>query len=343
VTESWFPNEEGQRKLENMVERLKTAGHGRSYDCVLGLSGGVDSCYLALKAREWGLRPLAIHVDAGWNSELAVANIERIVSCCGYDLHTHVVDWEEIRDLQLAYLRSAVANQDVPQDHVFFASLYRFAVRNRIPSVLTGGNFATEGIFPASWQGDAMDKRNLLAIHKRFGDGKLRSYATIGFFSYFFWYPFVKGMRTIRPLNFIRYNKAEAMAELEDTVGWRAYPRKHGESLFTRFFQNHYLPTKFGFDKRRPHLSSLIVTGQVTRQKALIQLEEPLYSSSELEADIAFFCKKMRLSRAEWDDLMAAPIHHYSEFPNQDALYRRLKRLQRAVEVALGRRVRVYS
>lgn len=343
TTKAWFPNEEGAQRLKRIIEQIKAAGAGRSYDCILGLSGGVDSSYLALKASEWGLRPLVVHVDAGWNSELAVANIEKIVKHCKYDLHTHVVDWQEMRDLQLAYLRSAVSNQDVPQDHVFFAGLYHFAIRNRIRYVLSGGNIATESIFPRRWHGDAMDAVNLRAIHRKYGEKCLISYSTISFFRYYLWYPFVKGMRTIRPLNYMPYDKAKAVAELESTIGWRFYGRKHGESLFTKFFQNYYLPTKFGYDKRRPHLSSLIVSAQMSREEALIKLEEPLYDPDELETDIAFFCKKLRLSRAEFDELMAAPVHHYSDFPNQDRLYRGLKYLQGAYESAFGKRVRVYS
>ena len=339
---TWFPNEEGARRLSAIVAQMKEAGRGRRYDCILGLSGGVDSSYLGLKVQEWGLRPLAVHVDAGWNSELAVANIEKIVKHCGFDLHTHVVDWQEVRDLQIAYLRAAVANQDVPQDHVFFASLYHFATKNGIRCVLSGGNYATESIFPRSWHGDAMDKRNLLAIHRRFGDHRLRSYTTIGFLQYFLWYPFVKRMRTVRPLNYLAYSKREAIAELT-RIGWRAYGRKHGESLFTRFFQNYYLPTKFGYDKRRPHLSSLIVAGEITREEALRELERPLYDADELETDIVFVCKKLQISRSEFAELMQAPVHHYSEFPNQDRWYRGLKRAQHAVEGVLGRPVRVYS
>ena len=339
----WFPNEEGARRLAVIVERVKAEGKGKPYDSILGLSGGVDSSYLALRMHEFGLRPLVVHVDAGWNSEIAVANIERIVKHCSYDLHTHVVDWEDMRELQLSYLRAAVSNQDVPQDHVFFASLYEYATRNSIRYVFSGGNIATESIFPRAWHGDAMDEINLKAIHRRFGTGRLRSYTTVSFFEYFFWFPFVKGMRTVRPLNFMPYDKRKAIAELEATVGWRSYGRKHGESVFTKFFQNHYLPMKFGYDKRRPHLSSLIVSGQMTREEAVRQLAEPLYDPQELETDIAFFCKKLQISRAEFDRLLAAPIHHYSDFPNQDRLYRVLKGGQRLVERAFKKRVKVYS
>ena len=339
----WFPNEEGARRWEAMAAQIRQAGQGREYDCILGLSGGIDSSYLALKVKDWKLRPLVVHVDAGWNSELAVANIEAVVKYCDFDLHTHVVDWEEMRDLHLAYLKAGIANQDVPQDHVFFASLYHFATRNRIRFILSGGNIATEGIFPTAWHGSAMDAVNLRAIHKKYGERPLRTYSTIGFFDYFVWYPFVRKMRTARPLNFMPYDKQQAIAELEQKMGWRAYGRKHGESLFTKLFQNYYLPTKFGYDKRKPHLASLIVSGQMTRVDALAKLQEPLYEPNELEIDITYFCKKLRISRQQFDGFLTAPSHHYSDFPTWEARYRLLKKSQGLVERVLGRQVRVYS
>lgn len=316
----WYPNSEGARLWAASLEEIKTAGKGQEYDCIIGLSGGVDSSYLAIKAHEWGLRPLVMHVDAGWNSELAVANIEAIVKHCNYDLHTHVVDWEDMRDLHLAYLRAGVSNQDVAQDHAFFAGLYHFATRNKVRYVLSGGNLATESIFPTSWQGSAMDAINLKAIHKKFGERKLNNYQTISFFEYYFWYPLVKRMRVLRPLNYMHYNKTEALQELEETVGYKPYPRKHGESVFTKWFQNHYLPVKFNMDKRLPHLSSLIVSGQMMREDALRKLEEPLYAPAELEIDIDYLCKKLRISRQEFDGIMGVEIRDYSDFPNWDGL-----------------------
>ena len=343
TSKGWFPNEEGTRRLKLIIERIKAEAVGRPYDCILGLSGGVDSSYLALKANEWDLRPLVMHVDAGWNRELAVANIEKIVKHCNFDLHTHVVDWQEMRDLQLAYLRAAVANQDVPQDHVFFASMYHFATKHGIKYILSGGNSATEGVFPHAWHGSAMDAINLKAIHRRYGEGRLDTYNSISFFKYYLWYPFMKKMRTVRPLNYIPYNKARAIKELEATIGWRSYGRKHGESVFTKFFQNYYLPKKFGYDKRRPHLSSLIVSGQITREEAMAKLEELLYDPDELETDIAYFCKKLQISRHEFDDLIAAPVHHYSDFPNWDHRHRMLKKTQAFVERMTGRKRNIYS
>ena len=344
ASQQWFPNEEGRRRWGGIANEIKAAGAGREYDCILGLSGGVDSSYLALKARDWGLRPLVVHVDAGWNSELAVANIEQIVKHCGYDLHTHVVDWEEMRDLHLAYLRAGVANQDVPQDHIIFASLYHFATKNGIRYVLSGGNLSTEGIMPPhAWHHSAMDAMNLRAIHKRFGERSLKTYGTISFFDCYFWYPLVKKMRTARPLNYMPYVKSEALSELEQTVGFKPYPRKHGESLFTKLFQNYYLPTKFGYDKRRPHLSSLIVSDQITREEALEKLAEPLYDPQELEIDIGYFCKKLRITRAEFDGFIREPSRHYTDFHNWDGRYRLIKRVQSVFERMRGKRIAVYS
>lgn len=339
----WFPNEEGMRRLDAILDQVREEGKEKKYDSIIGLSGGVDSSYLALKVKEWRLRPLVVHVDAGWNSELAVANIERIVKYCDFDLHTHVVDWEEMRDLHLAYLRAGIPNQDVPQDHVFFASLYHFATRNGVRTIFSGGNTATEGIFPAAWHGSAMDSINLKAIHRQYGKQPLRTNDTIGFFDYFVWYPFVKKMRTVRPLNYMPYNKDEAITELERTLGWKAYRRKHGESLFTKIFQNYYLPTKFGYDKRLPHLSSLVASGQMTRDEALSKLNEPLYDPKELETDIEYFCKKLRISRREFDELVAAPPRHHTDFSTWDSRHRFIKRLQRPIEKISGRRVSIYS
>jgi hypothetical protein len=231
----------------------------------------------------------------------------------------------------------------VPQDHVFFASLYHFATQNNIRYILSGGNIATESIFPKSWQGSAMDTINLKAIHKKYGKIPLKTFSMIGFYKLYFWYPFVKGMRTVRPLNYMHYNKSDAIAELEATIGWRSYGRKHGESIFTKFFQNYYLPTMFGYDKRRPHLSSLIVSRQMTREEAVVQLEEPLYDPDELETDIVYFCKKLQITRSEFEKLMAAPVHHHSEFSNWELRYRMLKEAQSFFESLTGRRKNIYS
>jgi N-acetyl sugar amidotransferase len=341
TSKKWFPNEEGHSRWLSYIDEIKKAGKDQEYDCILGLSGGVDSSYLAIKAHEWGLRPLVMHVDAGWNSELAVSNIEAIVKYCGYDLHTHVVDWEDMRDLHLAYLRAGISNQDVAQDHIFFSSLYHFSIKNNIRYILSGGNIATESIFPKSWHGSAMDAINLRAIHKKFGERKLKSYKTISFFEYIFWFPLVKKMRVLRPLNFMHYDKEAALVELQATVGYKPYPRKHGESVFTKWFQNYYLPVKFGMDKRRPHLSSLIVSGQLTRDAALDLLDEPLYDELNLEIDIVYLCKKLRISRTEFDEFMSTKVHHYTDFPNWDRLYTIVRKAKRLISGLIGRDIKI--
>ncbi len=332
----WFDNESGKETLFLIIEKIKKEGRGKDYDCILGLSGGIDSSYLCLKIKEFGLRPLIVHIDAGWNSELAVANIESIVKFCKYDLYTHVVDWEEIRDLQLSYLKAGIANQDVPQDHIFFATIYHLAAKKNIKYILNGGNFSTESVFPKSWHGSSMDSANLLHIQKSFGSLRLKQYKTISFFQYFIWYPLFRRIRTIRPLNYMHYNKTEAEDILISTVGYKKYDRKHGESIFTRIFQNYYLPKKFGYDKRRPHLSSLILSGQISRKQALDKIEEILYDPNELEIDLNFFCKKMRISRQELDKYLAAPNRSYKDFKNWDLKYTFIKKLKKIFFLFFG-------
>ena len=338
-----FSGVDGENRLQALVDRIKKEGAGKEYDCIIGLSGGVDSSYLAVKVKDFGLRPLVVHVDAGWNSELAVSNIEKIIKYCGYDLHTHVMNWEEMRDLQLSYMKAAVANQDVPQDHAFFSNMYHFAVKNDIKYILSGGNLATEAVFPDSWHGSAMDAINLKAIHSKFGSKPLRDYKTISFFEYYVWYPFVKNMRTIRPLNYMSYDKSAAEKYLQETVGYRSYARKHGESIFTKLFQNYYLPTRFGYDKRKLHYSSMILSKQMTRQEALLKLDEPLYDLNELDADIEYFCKKMRISRPQFNEMMEAPIHDFTDFDNWLTLQRGTKKLQRFFQRITGKKIAVYS
>ncbi len=343
TSKRWFPNEVGQKLLESIIEQIKKDGQGKEYDCIIGLSGGVDSSYLALKIKDYGLRPLVIHVDAGWNSELAVWNIEQIVKYCGYELHTRVIDWQEIKDLQVAYLKSGVANQDVVQDHAFFASLYHYTTKNKIKYVISGGNIATESVFPESWHHSAMDAINLRAIHKKFGQCKLKDYETISFFQYYFYYPFVKKMKTIRPLNYMNYDKVHALQELKAVVGYKEYGRKHGESRFTKFFQNHYLPTKFNIDKRRAHLSSEILSGLITRDQALIELEKPLYDAIELKEDFAYIAKKLGISIENLMEVTQSTGHSYQEYKNWDHLQKLAKHIQRVVEKITNKNVKIYS
>ena len=343
TSKRWFPNDEGAKKLQVMYDKMKKENAHKDYDCILGLSGGVDSSYLAIKLYEAGIRPLVVHVDGGWNSELAVQNIENIVNYCGWDLHTIVIDWQEMKDLQLAYLKSAIANQDVPQDHAYFSSLYHFATKYSINYIISGGNIATESIFPSSWHWDAMDADNLRAIHNKFSAKKLKNYKTIGFYELYLYYPFVKKMKTIRPLNFMPYIKSDALQELKDKVGYKEYARKHGESVFTKFFQNHWLPMKFGYDKRKPHLASLIVAGQMNREDALKELEKPLYDEKELKEDKEYIAKKLGVSDEEFEQILQMPPYKYTDFPNMKEKYNRMKKVQNFVSELLGKNLSNYS
>ena len=314
----WFPNEKGKEKFAAMVSRIKKLGEGKEYDCLFGLSGGVDSSFLALKLEEWGLRPLVVHIDAGWNEELAVANIQTIIDHCNYDLVTQVVDWEIMKDLQYAYFKSGVYNQDVPQDHVFIGSLFKHAAKHNIKSVISGHNYATESV-PMRWQHQAMDAINLKAIYKKFGRKKLKIYETISFFDVFLTTPLFRKTKFYWPLNYMPYSKEMAIKELE-TIGWKNYGRKHGESSFTKFFQEYYLPTKFGIDKRRPHLSSLILAKQMSRETALAELEKPVYDKTQIEFDIDYFCKKIDITRKEFDETMESTPSLHTDFKNWNGL-----------------------
>ena len=338
----WFPNSQGQKLLQELFNKIKLERTDYEYDCILGLSGGLDSAYLALILKDYGLTPLLIHIDAGWNTEFAEKNIQSIVAHCGFDLKTITMDWEEIQDLQLSYLQAGVANQDVIQDHAFFACLYDFAIQNNIPYVINGGNIATESIFPSSWHHSAMDSINLKAIHKKYGKRKLKNYKTVSFFDYYFYYPFIKKMKVIRPLNYLPYSKEIALERLT-TIGYIPYARKHGESYFTKFFQNHYLPAKFNMDKRKPHLSSLIVSGLLSREDALKALQEPLYDEQELIDDKKFIASKLEISIDELNNFINTKGHHYSEYPNWDNKYRFMKKCQNTISTLSGKKLNAYS
>ena len=333
---SYLPDQRGEAKLAALIGEIKRAGKGKPYDCLIGISGGVDSSWLVYKSKSWGLRPLVFHVDAGWNSEIAQKNIETLLKDLDYTLYTYVVDWEEMRDLQRAYLESGLANQDVPQDHVFFSVLFQKAAEMGIRYWLSGSNLVSESILPQSWGYVAMDSRQLKAIHNRFGRVPLCTYKTLSFFEYCKFYsdiPVLSNVRSIAPLNLMPYNVTLARETLERETGWKNYGRKHSESRFTKFFQNYYLPEKFGYDKRKAHLSSLIVSGNITREEALKQLQEPLYDPASLVSDKEFVLKKLGYSDREWERLMALPNKTFRDYPNWQTfigLGRKAKRMLRS-------------
>ncbi len=256
-------------ELSELVAEIKKSGEGKPYDCVIGISGGVDSTYLALQAAKLGLRPLAVHFDSGWNSELAVDNIHNIVTRLGLDLYTHVVDWREMKDLQLSFFKASLANCDIPTDHAFGWVAYQQARKYGIKYILSGANFASESILPAGWGYNAGDAKHLKAVQKRFGTVKLKTYPVMGLVKRNLWYPEVRRIRTASLLNYMPYVYKDAKRAIADELGWRDYGGKHYESVFTRYFQGYYLPHKFGYDKRLAHYSSLILSDQMTRDEAL--------------------------------------------------------------------------
>lgn len=318
LSKKWYPNANGSRMLDEIILQIQSDGKNKKYDCVIGLSGGVDSSYLAyiLKVRYPTLRILAIHIDGGWNSELAVHNIENIVKRLDIDLYTGVIPWDEMQDLQLAYFKSQLANQDVPQDHAFFATLYEVALKNDIKYFLSGGNLATESILPSFWGYDAMDSKQLKAIHKKFGTKRLKKYVTVSFFKRKVYYPYFLKFKVIRPLDYLPYNKDKSKEIIKQELDWRDYGGKHHESKFTKFFQAYWLPQKFGFDKRKAHLSSLIVSGQLNREDALLELNKPLYEEKELFDDKEYLAKKLGITMEEFDSIMNQPNKKFTDYPS---------------------------
>jgi N-acetyl sugar amidotransferase len=318
ILPNWHPDDTGARELSRVVDEIKRAGQGRHHDCVIGISGGVDSSYVTYLAKEkLGLRPLLLHVDAGWNSQQAVHNIERLVDGLGLDLHTEVVDWKEMQDLQLAFFKAQVPHLDTPQDHAFFAGLYNFAARHGVKYILTGANYSTECVRePLEWHYHASDLRQLKDIHRRFGTRRLATFPMADIFTYKLFYRVVKGVRVVKPLNSVPYIKEDAMQLLVDRFGWQRYAHKHYESRFTRFYEGYWLPTKFGYDKRRAHFSSLILTGQMTRDEALQKISQRAYDDETIAHDFEYVATKLDISVDTLRGLMAGPNRTYRDYRN---------------------------
>lgn len=333
---------ERERRLNATLDAIRRAGRGRRYDCVLGLSGGVDSSYMAWLAAQWGLRPLIVHFDNGWNSELAVRNIEQVVTRLGFDLETLVMDWAEFSDLQRAYLRASVVDIEVPTDHLVNGALHRLAARNGIKAILSGTNWATEWLMPPNWNYRKQDLVNLSAIHRRFGTIPLRHSTTFGI-RHQLWYAYVRGIRTYPVLDLVNYSKARAKQVLTEQLGWRDYGGKHHESIFTRFYQGHILPRKFGIDKRKAHLSNLILTGEITRDAALAELQQPPYDAELQAQDRLYVAKKLQFTPEEFDAILAAaPVPHArygTDLEQRRALMTWIGRLSRLRNTLLRRRI----
>lgn len=318
ILPNWHTDDRGEREIMTQIDKIKDEGRGKDHDCLIGLSGGVDSSYVVYLAKEkFGLRPLLYHVDAGWNSQQAVNNIEKLVDGLGLDLFTEVVNWPEMRDLQLSYFKAGVPHLDTPQDHAFFAGLYNYAARTGSKYILTGANYSTECVRePLEWHYHASDLRNLKDIHSKHGTRPLKSFPQSDIFTFKLYYRYVKGVQVVKPLNYVPYIKDEAMEELVQKFGWQKYAHKHHESRFTRFYEGYWLPTRFGFDKRRAHFSSLILTGQLTRSDALDKIAQPAYPVEEMKQDFEYIANKLGVSVAELEGYRDMPRRTFRDYKN---------------------------
>lgn len=320
---NWHTDENGRAALDRIVTKIKNDGKGKNFDCIIGVSGGIDSSYLTYLAKEeLGLRPLVFHVDAGWNSQIAVNNIEKLVDNLGLDLYTEVIDWEEIKDLQLAFFKSGVSHIDSPQDHAFFATMYKFAKQHNVKHILTGANLSTECIRnPLEWMYYQSDSIQLRDIHRQFGSRPLINYPTTSILRHKIYLPYIKGIKVIRPLNSLPYIKEDAIKLLVDQFGWQPYPQKHFESRFTKFYEGYWLPYKFGYDTRRVQFSSLIVTNQMTRKEALKKLESPPFDDATIAQEFEYVAAKLDISIEELQSYRDAPNKTYRDYRSQESIY----------------------
>lgn len=321
--------------LTNLIAEIKAAGHGKQYDCIIGISGGVDSTYVAWLVKKHGLRPLAVHLDNGWNSELAVSNIQKTLEKLGIDLYTHVIDWAEFRDLQVSFLKASTPDGEVPTDHAIFALLYEMAKKYGLKHVITGTNVVSEAILPEKWGYGYFDWRYIKDVHSRFGTSRLSTYPHFSIMKLAY-YVFVKKIRMVSILNYVNYNKAEAMRVLQDELGWIYYGGKHYESIYTRFYQAYLLPRKFNIDKRKAHYSNLICSGQLTREQALEMMNDPVYPENLLLEDRAYVIKKLQLTEQEFEEIMNAPMLTFESYRTNHDLFERAKKIVNATRKYIG-------
>lgn len=315
-----YSKSDADNSLATLLNRIKRKGKNNKYDCLVGISGGVDSCYTAYLCKEWGLRPLLLHMDNGWNSDISVSNVKNMVNKLGFDYVSYVLDWKEFREIQLAFLKSSIVDLEMPTDLAIPASLYEVASKNNIKFLISGGNYSGEGILPLTW-GYHVLKDSYLYKHivKKYTTVKNKKVPYIGLWGEFY-YKFVRGIKTVYPLNFTYYNKDEAREFLKKEFDWRDYGGKHHESKITAFWQSYVMPLKYNMDYRRATLSSQIVSGQVTRREALEKIETQPYLLEKIEEDKSFIAKKYNITRAEFDNYLTAPPKTYKDFPNQKPL-----------------------
>lgn len=320
IKPNWHTDERGSTELSELAERIKKAGRGREFDCIIGLSGGLDSSYAAYVVKEiMGLRPLLLHVDAGWNTDQAVGNIEKLVDGLGLDLYTDVVNWESVKRMQVAFLRSGIPDQDLVQDAAFFSGLYKFARQYNIKHIITGSNFSTECCRePEEWGGYlGIDKTLFGDIWRQFGDGGSNDFPLVDILVYKILYQKLLGVKVHHPLNFLPFIKKDAEEELERRFGWQRFQHKHHESRFTRFYEDYWLPKRFGYEKRRAHFSSLIMTGQMARDQALDRISRPEMDEHFLKQEFEYVAHKLDLTVGELQQLFDMPLKTYHNYRNK--------------------------
>lgn len=325
ILPNWHPNDKGFVEISKTIDKIKkeAKAKGRTHECIIGISGGLDSSYVAYAAKEiFGLNPLLYHVDAGWNSDISTNNIQKLVDGLGLELYTDVINWNEMKDLQRAFIKSQVPDIDTPQDLVFFSSLYNFAAKNGYKYILTGGNFSTECVRePLEWGAYYQtDMKYVNDIHKKFGELELKTFPTCDIFKYKIWYRLYYGIRVVKPLDNLPFYKEEATQLLERKFGWQRYQHKHHESRFTRFYESYWLPRKFGFDKRKNHLSSLVLTGQLARDAALERVSKPELPEEELEKEFEYVAKKLDFTIEELRGYFAGTNKTYMDYKNNSKL-----------------------
>ncbi len=323
-----IPLEGRAGRLKSLVAEIKNDGAGKDYDCIIGVSGGVDSTYVAYLTRELGLRPLAVHFDNGWNSELAVANIEKTIKTLNIDLFTYVVDWPEFRDLQLSFLKASTPDGEVPTDHAIVALLYQAAAKYHIRHVLLGVNVNSEAIMPIKWGYGYSDFRYISAVQRQFGKMRLKTYPRYSLLQ-LFQYMFVRRIQLVPILDYVDYQKQSAMEKIQSELGWVYYGGKHYESIYTRFFQSYVLPRKFNIDKRRAHCANLVLSSQLSRDEALSMMDEPIYHEQGLKEDLAYAIKKLGLTNVEFENIMALSPKTFREYTNSYELIEKVKPLIR--------------
>lgn len=323
IKPNWHTDERGKKELNEIFNKIKQKGKGKDFDCIMGMSGGADSSYmLHVAVKDFGLRPLVFHVDGGWNSELAVNNIQVMIEKLNLDLYTEVINWEEMKEFQLAFFKAAVPHLDIPQDHAFIATLYNFADKYNIKYILNGGNFSTECVRnPMEWLYYGTDMRQLKDILARFATKPLKTYPFSSILRHKIYLRYIKGIKVIKPLNYFPYIKEDAMQFLNKEYGWVPYPQKHFESRFTRFYEGYWLPKKFGFDTRKVQYSSLILTGQMTRNEALEKLKLPAIDEDTAKHDFEYIATKLGISVEELQSYMDSPNKSYKDYNNQEQLF----------------------